>query len=69
MHLKIMPRIRAALKGVGILAAIIGSGAALLHFVEREPWLDSFYWALTTFSTVGAYGACVHVAVPTSLST
>lgn len=54
VHLKIIPRIRAALKGVAILFGIISSGACLLHFVEQEPWLDSFYWALTTFSTVGA---------------
>jgi Trk-type K+ transport system membrane component len=50
---KVRPRIVAACKGLLIGLVLIAIGAAMLHYLDGTGWLDCFYWALTTLSTVG----------------
>jgi Trk-type K+ transport system membrane component len=50
---KVKPRIWAACKGLLIGLVLIVIGAAMLHYLDGSDWLDCFYWALTTLSTVG----------------
>lgn len=38
---------------VVILALLITFGAAFYHYFEKWSWLDSFYFATTTITTVG----------------
>lgn len=55
MYLRVRPRVHKLAVSVVILAAVTTGGAALLHYGEAIPWLDSYYWAAVTLTTVG-YG-------------
>ena len=54
-----MPSVRIAVL-ITTLATIIAAGTVFFHYVEGWSWLDSYFYAVVTLSTVG-YGNLVPV--------
>jgi hypothetical protein len=62
-YFKVRPRIIRAIQGFGALFVLVTGGAVLLHTTSNAAgrhldWIDCWYWAVTTLSTVG-YGDIV----------
>ena len=39
---------------LAMVMLIVTIGSAGVHFLEGWPWVDSFYWAVTTIATIGS---------------
>ncbi|KAL6991389.1 hypothetical protein U1Q18_009502 [Sarracenia purpurea var. burkii] len=48
---------------LGVVVLCIGIGAAVMHYVERLAWLDSFYLSVMSVTTVG-YGDQAFTSMP-----
>lgn len=48
---------------LGVVVLCIGIGVAVMHFVERLGWLDSFYLSVMSVTTVG-YGDRAFTSMP-----
>ncbi|KAI6681824.1 hypothetical protein NL676_035705 [Syzygium grande] len=55
-------RMKVAL-ALGVVVLCIGIGVAVMHFVERLGWLDSFYFSVMSVTTVG-YGDRAFTSLP-----